>query len=273
MEASSNDFPYLVSVIIPNFNYSQYIREAIDSVLNQTYKNIELFVIDDGSTDHSWEIICDYGNRIKAVSIPNSGVSAARNVGLSLIQGEYVAFLDSDDFWHPSKLSRQLETMIKHGADIVFSMVEVCDSELEVESMLRGRVDSDYFEEYLRNPSTAAIPLACSNALIRSNIVVREIRFDTALHTSADIDFFRRLVKNRRVVPNNEALVKYRRHTSSMSQSGYFAYYKDNFLGQIKLIRESRRFGIRHKFYVFLGSVNLTMEFIKSYIKCTILRW
>lgn len=98
----------LVSVVIPAYNCDRYITTAIDSVLAQTYQNVEIIVVDDGSSDSTPTILRQYGNRIRAVRQPNRGVAIARNHGISLAQGEWIAFLDADDAFLPNKLSTQL---------------------------------------------------------------------------------------------------------------------------------------------------------------------
>src|SRR5688500_3318505 len=98
-----------VSVIIPNHNYVHYLREAIDGVINQTYPDIEIIVVDDGSTDGSREILKSYGERIVSICQNNQGVSAARNNGVRSSRGQYVAFLDADDSWLPEKIEREVE--------------------------------------------------------------------------------------------------------------------------------------------------------------------
>jgi len=100
-----------VSVVIPTYNCAQYIAEAIESVLNQTYKDFEIIVIDDGSTDNTQEIIKPYLNKIKYIYQQNSGPSAARNRGIKEANGEYIAFLDADDIWLPQKLELQIKFM------------------------------------------------------------------------------------------------------------------------------------------------------------------
>jgi glycosyltransferase involved in cell wall biosynthesis len=97
----------LVSVIVPVFNGERYLAEAIESVLEQDYPDLELIVIDDGSTDGTVPIARGYGDRLHLISQPNSGVSAARNRGLSTARGEYIAFLDADDVMLPGKLAGQ----------------------------------------------------------------------------------------------------------------------------------------------------------------------
>lgn len=111
----------LVSVIIPVFNVRPYIAEAIESVLHQTYNNLEIIIIDDGSTDGSEEVCDDYAQRDKRIIVvhkQNEGVSAARNTGLDLLNGDMVAFLDSDDAFHPDFVSVLLEALIRERADI-----------------------------------------------------------------------------------------------------------------------------------------------------------
>lgn len=109
---SINDKP-LLSVIMPTYNHARYIGEAIDSVLNQSYKNFELIIIDNYSTDNTEEIVASYNeNRIKYSKFRNHGIIAAsRNHGIKNSSGKYIAFLDSDDIWLPQKLELQIDLM------------------------------------------------------------------------------------------------------------------------------------------------------------------
>lgn len=116
----------LVSIISPCFNSSKYISYAITSVLNQTYLNWELIIVDDKSTDNSVEIIhkfCVNDKRIKLIELfENSGsASTPRNVAINEAKGRYIAFLDSDDMWHPSKLEEQLKIFENEDVAIVYS--------------------------------------------------------------------------------------------------------------------------------------------------------
>lgn len=100
--------PLLVSVIIPTFNRGWILREAIQSVIDQTYRPLEIIVVDDGSTDDTPEIIQAFGKHIRVLVQENKGVSSARNLGIRESQGELIAFLDSDDMWTPDKIDQQV---------------------------------------------------------------------------------------------------------------------------------------------------------------------
>ncbi len=112
----------LVSVIIPVYNVRPYLRESLDSVLAQTYQNLEILVIDDGSTDGSGEICDEYqqkDRRIRVIHEKNRGLSAARNAGLDRMTGKIVAFLDPDDDYLPEMIRVMTDVMKRHQADIV----------------------------------------------------------------------------------------------------------------------------------------------------------
>ena len=115
----------LVSVIIPAYNCEKYVVEAINSVLAQTYKNWELLVLDDGSKDNTLQVIEEFSkNDSRIKTLPNGknmGVSATRNRGIELASGEWIAFLDSDDMWHPLKLEKQLSFAEENAAEFLFT--------------------------------------------------------------------------------------------------------------------------------------------------------
>ena len=112
-----------VSVIIPCFNAEQWLTESIDSCLKQTYSNIEIIVVDDGSTDGSLDIIKGYGDCLRWYSRPNKGSNPTRNEGLSMARGDYVLFLDADDYILPERVEKQMGCFEQTGADVVFSSV------------------------------------------------------------------------------------------------------------------------------------------------------
>lgn len=99
--------PGLISCIIPVYNGERFLGEALESVLAQTYQPLEVIVVDDGSTDETARIARHYGDRVRYVWQPNAGETSARNLGITVAQGEYIAFLDADDVWHSEKLEQQ----------------------------------------------------------------------------------------------------------------------------------------------------------------------
>jgi glycosyltransferase involved in cell wall biosynthesis len=113
----------MVSVIVPVYNGEKYLREALDSVLDQSVRPFEVLVIDDGSTDTTADIARQYGERIRYIKKSNQGTAAARNDGIQRAGGNYIAFLDADDYWDKQKLAQQLREIKKTGAaNMVFGM-------------------------------------------------------------------------------------------------------------------------------------------------------
>ena len=130
MNSYINDF---VSVIIPVYNSAKYIGKTLESVLYQTYKKIEIILIDDCSTDNSRHIIEQYRNMydniIYKLQERNGGAAVARNTALKIAKGRYVAFLDSDDLWYPKKLEKQLKLMKQKNAAICYTAIEMIDED------------------------------------------------------------------------------------------------------------------------------------------------
>jgi glycosyltransferase involved in cell wall biosynthesis len=119
-----------VSVIIPSFNCARYVGTAIESVLNQTYRDYEIIVVDDGSTDGTAETVNRYRDKVRYFYQANSGVSSARNLALKVSSGAFVAYLDADDLWYPQKLDRQMQFFDAHSdCGFLHSDVTVIDEE------------------------------------------------------------------------------------------------------------------------------------------------
>ena len=111
----------LVSVVIPAYNCARFIRAALDSALAQDYLALEVIVVNDGSTDDTGAILATYGARIRLLSQPNRGVAAARNAGVAHARGCYIAFLDGDDVWWPSKIRYQMQALGESGYKLAYS--------------------------------------------------------------------------------------------------------------------------------------------------------
>lgn len=130
----------MISIIMPVYNSEKYVSEAIMSVCKQSYKNWELLIVNDGSTDHTQEIIDNYAkkdSRIKVFHRKNEGVSMARNFALNQLCGEYVTFIDSDDIYHTDRLKRMLHVFEQHtNCDIVFSRHKEFTGELNIKEAI-----------------------------------------------------------------------------------------------------------------------------------------
>ena len=152
-----------ISIIIPTYNSAQYICEAIESVLNQTYKDFEIIVVDDGSTDNTKEVIKPYLNKIKYIYQQNSGPSAARNRGIKEAKGEYIAFLDADDIWLPQKLELQIKFMEKEKeVGLIFSDMILFNE--------KGIIKNSFLKEKLFFNKLSIKPLSSTEKVIYDNV-------------------------------------------------------------------------------------------------------
>lgn len=206
----------LVSVVIPNYNYAQYLGEAIDSVLSQTYPEIEIIVVDDGSSDGSKEILLGYGDRIKTILQQNQGVAAARNKGVSASSGEFIAFLDADDSWLPEKIEKQVECF---RDDEMLGLVHVGVIEIDgAGRMIRERVEGgqgEIWQELLLFSGKGI--LGGGSGTMAPRTVFDEVSgFDERLSTSADWDLYFQISSKYQVGFVPQPLLKYRVHNSNM---------------------------------------------------------
>lgn len=170
----------LVSIIIPVYNVAHYVREAIESVINQTYGNLEIIIIDDGSTDESGLICDEYDSdpRIRVIHQENKGLSAARNAGLDQMNGDYVGFLDSDDMFCPNMVESLIHELIANQTDIAVCDFHTVYSEMEKERVLsnqsqqKRKIHFDVLEqeEVLQRVYDTSINFAPWNKIYRVSI-------------------------------------------------------------------------------------------------------
>ncbi len=121
----------LVSVITPTYNSQEFLKQTIESIVNQTYKNWELILIDDASSDNTVNIINKYVSEYSNIGLVqnkvNFGAGVARNIGIHAAKGDFIAFLDADDTWNPNKLEVQINHMLKNNFDVCFSSYDLID--------------------------------------------------------------------------------------------------------------------------------------------------
>jgi len=168
----------IVSVIMPNYNSVDFIQTAIESVLSQTHKNLELIIIDDCSSDDSRSVIAKFSAQDSRI-IPiykesNEGAAMSRNVALDLAQGDYIAFLDSDDVWSSNKLETQISYMLKHNCRFVFSYYDVISSAGQYCYTLKAPKIAT------RNKLLFTCFIGCSSVVIASSLVGKTRQRDIA---------------------------------------------------------------------------------------------
>jgi len=208
----------LISVIIPVYNSEKTLQETLESVLNQTFSDFEVIVINDGSPDGSLDVISSIqDSRIKVFSYPNSGLSASRNRGLSHACGEFIAFIDADDLWTPDKLEAQLKALQANPqAGVAYSWTAYIDESGQfLRSGNRIAVTGDVYGKLLvRNFLENG-----SNALIRKQALDAVGGFDQALCSAEDWDIVLRLASRYHFVAVPAAQILYRVSATSMSSN------------------------------------------------------
>ncbi|MBE9046624.1 glycosyltransferase family 2 protein [Pleurocapsales cyanobacterium LEGE 10410] len=207
-----------VSVIIPAYNGDRYIAKTIDSVLEQTYNNYEIIVVDDGSTDATSQVVRQYGDRIRYLSQTNQGVAASRNFGLTAAQGEYIAFLDQDDVFLPHKLASQVALFDNNSAlGIANSGWQIVDQ--------TGRLKAAV-QPWQQIPDLSAAnliiwkPVFLGAMLFRRSWLERSPGFDSTLEQTPDVDLVLRLAQIGCPAAWVETVtVKYRQHDANASKN------------------------------------------------------
>ncbi|MBZ4664696.1 MAG: glycosyl transferase family 2 [Caloramator sp.] len=207
----------LVSVIIPMYNVEKYISDTLESVLNQTYKNLEIIIIDDGSTDKSVDIVTSFKdkfNNIQYIYQKNSGVSSARNKGIYNAKGEYIAFLDSDDLWEKTKIEKQMYRILNTGAGACY-----CGYIEYINGRIRNKLPKSFFEEKALIPVLMKKTEAFTSTwLIKKDIIVdNNILFTENCHWAEDLEFFLKILSITKVSAVKEYLAVYRIRSNSLS--------------------------------------------------------
>jgi glycosyltransferase involved in cell wall biosynthesis len=205
----------LVSVIIPTYNGATFLKAAIESVLEQSYPSIECIVIDDGSTDETPALIESFGSSVHSRRQTNQGPARARNHGASVARGEFVSFLDDDDYWKATKVERQVRRFAERpAAAVVYTAVEV----VAATGARIAVIPAPPQELAFRNTLLMQWPhLALEQgALIRRQAFIELGGFDERLTTSDICDLACRLALTYPVEPVDEPLAAYRQHSHQM---------------------------------------------------------
>lgn len=223
----------LVSCIVPVFNGEQFLGEALDSILAQTHPSLEIIAVDDGSTDGTAAVLAAYADRVRSIRQENAGGAAARNRGLDEARGEFIAFLDADDIWHPHKLALQLGQLNARPALDVslthiqnFWMPELASEEAAFRDHRRGQ------------PLPGYTPVTM---LARRHMFERVGRFDARLRQAGSMDWFLRAFEAGAVIQVLPEVLVYRRlHASNISRLGHRQSH-DEHLQLIRALLRRRR--------------------------------
>ncbi len=239
----------MISVVIPTYNRARYLFKAIDSVLAQTYKNYEIIIVDDGSTDNTVEVVQPYLSRIKYIYQDNKGVSSARNTGIRAAKRKWIAFLDSDDEWLPRKLEFQMIDL-QQFPDAVMSCTNILFEGVP------GTASVDFFKNCLSFDVKQSLFVreslfkgyACtSTVLAKLETIIDVGLFDEEISIYEDTDLFFRLSTKGGVVVNPKVLAKaFRRNESeSINLSAQFLVNKEmNYKSLIKIYRKLSKYDL-----------------------------
>jgi glycosyltransferase involved in cell wall biosynthesis len=223
----------LISCIVPVFNGERYLTEALDSILAQTYRPLEIIVADDGSTDATAAVVASYGAEVRYLFQANAGPAAARNLGLNTAQGAFVAFLDHDDLWHPEKLTRQV-ARFQARPDL-----ELCVTHVQNFWIPEMHEDAARFRAH-RRPEV--VPGYITSTLLARRILFHTVgEFDATLHHGDDTDWFLRAAEHGAIMESlPDVLTYHRMHRTNRSRREATASRKE-YVRIIKASLDRRR--------------------------------
>jgi glycosyltransferase involved in cell wall biosynthesis len=199
----------LVSVIIPVFNGERFLREAVQSVLDQQYSPVEIIIVDDGSTDGTATVAGSFPETVRYLHQTNQGPAAARNRGIEQAQGSLLAFADADDLWPAGKLALQLPYLINDPAtEIVMGRIQ--------QVLLSRTADGPTRAEEFADP---AFSVNLGSAIIRKSVFERVGLFDETMRYSEDVDWFMRAREAGAAIVTIDAITLfYRQHEENMTR-------------------------------------------------------
>ena len=215
------------SVVIPVYNGAAFIADTVRTVLAQTCRDFELIVVNDGSRDDTLGQLAQFGDAIRVISIPNGGVSNARNVGIAASEGKLIAFLDADDLWSPDKLAVQLALLERHPeVGFLACNYTVIDHSIggPVAHFAQFRGDPDIvFDTVINDPLKALVKAnfvgTCSNVVIRREVLARAGQFDPRYRQAEDYDLWLRCADVGPFLLQSQVLVDKTSHETNLTNN------------------------------------------------------
>lgn len=229
-------FQPLVSIVIPVYNGSNFVKEAIDSALNQTYKNIEIIVVNDGSNDDgaTEKIALSYGDKIKYIHKENGGVSSALNVGIKNMSGEYFSWLSHDDMYKPNKVEKQVELLNKYEKENALVLCEAEHINSKSECIKAGEIKKELalgvnsYETVLKSLCVRGAYNGCA-FLIPREAFDKVGLFDETLRYSQDAFMWLQIFFSKySLIYDSFVGVSNRVHGGQLTQRGREIFYKDS---------------------------------------------
>jgi glycosyltransferase involved in cell wall biosynthesis len=218
----------LTSVVVPAYNAELFLERTLHSALRQTHSNLEVIVVDDGSTDKTRaiaEVVAANDDRVRILSVPNGGVAKARNIGIAEANGEFVAFLDADDLWHPTKIELQLAAMSRRIGDYVPAAVYTFSRTIDMEDRVTGSGNRVVLSGYSFARHLYAKPVGNgSSILVRREAAIATGGFDPTwaargIGGCEDLDFELRIAAKYAITSIGLYLVGYRQYPGNMSSN------------------------------------------------------
>lgn len=210
----------MVSVIMPVYNIEKYVAESIKSVQNQTYSNLELIIVNDGSTDNTENVAKDFlsDKRIKCFHQNHKGVSTARNTGIKVATGNYIAFLDGDDLWDPAFLEKLFFSIRHHDANLAYAGFDRLLENGDYKPYKYQYFEGNILPLYIQNRTVMHIGSILVNRKIIDN---NNLCFTESCPNSEDVEFIMKLLTLTDVVVVKEQLMHYRKRNGSATESGW----------------------------------------------------
>ena len=211
-----------ISAVIPAYNSARFIADAVHSILAQTVAVDEIIIIDDGSTDDTEDVVKQLPGNISYHRQANSGPSAARNLGIKMARGDWIALLDADDQWTPNKTALQLEALKKHS-DLHFIFGDEAEVDINGSIITASNLDKHHLLERLKKISGQPLPNALSelvnknfvptsSVLMKRSTVLEAGLFNTAIRFGEDLELWAKIAANYSISCVTEALILRRKH-------------------------------------------------------------
>ena len=216
----------LVTIVIPNYNQEKFVARAVASALSQSYENIEVIVVDDGSTDGSLDVLKQFNSSIKLLLKENGGAASARNLGMNQSRGEFICFLDADDYFAENFIASQLRVLRESGNKLVYCRMTIVDS--EEKSIGYSKEDRSGNFKSIFQREFGSTPFPPSSILINSSIVDIGIEWNTRIKRAEDYEFIGLCALYTDISFNNKSLVFHTEHSGSLTSKTTVLYLFDN---------------------------------------------